>query len=86
MVSKIVPQERRGVYMGILNMMIVIPMGIQTLTFGSVVKNVLDNSAVNAILFGGVFFIIAGVLAFRLKEPQSNEDDEDVIVSGGGGH
>lgn len=30
MVSKIVPNERRGVYMGILYMMIVIPMGIQT--------------------------------------------------------
>ena len=69
MVSKIVPQERRGVYMGILNMMIVIPMGIQTLTFGPIVKNLLGNSAVNAIIFGGVFFIIAGVLALRLKQP-----------------
>lgn len=71
MVSKIVPQERRGVYMGILNMMIVIPMGIQTLTFGPVVKNLLNNSAINAILFGGVFFIIAGILAMRLKQPPS---------------
>ncbi|WP_282122902.1 MFS transporter [Algibacter mikhailovii] len=86
MVSKIVPQERRGVYMGILNMMIVIPMGIQTLTFGSIVKNLLDNSAVNAILFGGVFFVIAGVLAFRLKEPKSNEENKAIVVSGGGGH
>ena len=73
MVAKIVPQERRGVYMGILNMMIVIPMGIQTLSFGPIVKNILDNSAVNAILFGGIFFIIAGVLAMRLKLP--NTDD-----------
>jgi len=70
MVSKIVPQERRGVYMGILNMMIVIPMGIQTVTFGPIVKNLLNNSAVNAILFGGVFFLIAGVLAIRLKQPK----------------
>tara|TARA_R110002126_G_scaffold291568_1_gene453668 strand:- start:16016 stop:17332 length:1317 start_codon:yes stop_codon:yes gene_type:complete len=70
MVSKIVPQERRGVYMGILNMMIVIPMGIQTITFGPIVKNLLHNSAVNAILLGGVFFIIAGFLAFRLQEPK----------------
>lgn len=69
MVSKIVPQKRRGVYMGILNMMIVIPMGIQTVTFGPIVKNILDNSAVNAILLGGVFFVIAGLLALRLKEP-----------------
>ena len=74
MVSKIVPQKRRGVYMGILNMMIVIPMGIQTLTFGPLVKNLLNNSAVNAILFGGTFFIIAGVLALRLKLPKSLEN------------
>ncbi len=86
MVSKIVPQERRGVYMGILNMMIVIPMGIQTVTFGPIVKNMLDNSAVNAIFFGGVLFIIAGVLALRLKQPKSTEEDETVVVSAGGGH
>jgi maltose/moltooligosaccharide transporter len=80
MVSKIVPQERRGVYMGILNMMIVIPMGIQTVTFGPVVKNLLDNSAVNAILFGGVFFIIAGILALRLKQPKNDDTDEGVVI------
>lgn len=67
MVSRVIPEERRGVYMGIVNMMIVIPMGIQTLTFGPIVKNVLGNSAVNAILFAGVLFFIAGLLALRLK-------------------
>ena len=67
MVSKVIPEERRGVYMGIVNMMIVIPMLIQTLTFGAIIKNLLDNSAVNAILFGGVFFIIAALLATRLR-------------------
>ena len=72
MVSKIVPQDRRGVYMGILNMMIVIPMGIQTITFGPVFKNLLGGSAVNAILFGGVFFIIASFLAMRLKVKSDN--------------
>jgi len=67
MVSNIVPQNKRGIYMGILNMMIVIPMGIQTLTFGPIFKYLLGGNAVNAILFGGVFFIIAGFLALRLK-------------------
>jgi maltose/moltooligosaccharide transporter len=66
--------------MGILNMMIVIPMGIQTVTFGPVVKNLLDNSAVNAILFGGVFFIIAGILALRLKQPKNDDTDEGVVI------
>jgi maltose/moltooligosaccharide transporter len=68
MVSKIVPQERRGVYMGILNMMIVIPMFIQTVTFGPIYKYLLDSDAVNAMLFAGVFFAIAALLAMRLNE------------------
>ena len=68
MVSKIVPQDRRGVYMGILNMMIVIPMFIQTLTFGPIYKYILGNSAINAMLFAGVFFAIAAILAMRLRE------------------
>lgn len=67
MVSKVVPQERRGVYMGILNMMIVIPMGIETLTFGPIYKYLLGGSAINAILFAGGFFIIAAILAMRLN-------------------
>lgn len=67
MVSKVVPQERRGVYMGILNMMIVIPMGIETLTFGPIYKYLLGGNAVNAMLFAGAFFAIAAVLAMRLN-------------------
>ena len=53
--------------MGILNMMIVIPMGIETVTFGPIMKHLLGGSAINAILFGGVFFIIAAILSLRLK-------------------
>ncbi|NNF33920.1 MAG: MFS transporter [Saprospiraceae bacterium] len=84
MVSKIVPQERRGVYMGILNMMIVIPMGIQTISFGPIVKYLLDNSAISAIIFGGVFFIIAAFLSMRLNEPKSiNGEDDPMPMSGG---
>ncbi|MDX1471079.1 MAG: MFS transporter, partial [Flavobacteriaceae bacterium] len=67
MVSKVVPQDRRGVYMGILNMMIVIPMGIQTLSFGAIYKYFLGGNAVNAMLFAGAFFAIAAILAMRLN-------------------
>ncbi|MGB3607639.1 MFS transporter [Psychroserpens sp.] len=73
MVSKIIPQDRRGVYMGILNMMIVIPMGIQTLTFGPIYKYLLDGNAINAMLFSGAFFVIAAVLAMRLNVKKSKQ-------------
>ncbi|MGC1472104.1 MAG: MFS transporter [Psychroserpens sp.] len=73
MVSKIIPQDRRGVYMGILNMMIVIPMGIQTLTFGPIYKYLLDGNAINAMLFAGAFFVIAAILAMRLNVKKSEQ-------------
>ena len=76
MVSKIVPQDRRGVYMGILNMMIVIPMFIQTLTFGPIYKYLLGGNAINAMLFAGVFFAISAFLAFRLNENKAIEDND----------
>lgn len=75
MVSKVVPQDRRGVYMGILNMMIVIPMFIQTLSFGPIYKYLLGNNAINAMLFAGVFFAIAAVLAMRLNVRKTAETD-----------
>ncbi len=74
MVSKVVPQERRGVYMGILNMMIVIPMGIETLTFGPIYKYLLGGNAINAMLFAGVFFIVSALLAMRLNIKKTNEE------------
>jgi len=72
MVSKIVPQDRRGVYMGILNMMIVVPMFIQTLTFGSIYKYLLGGNAINAMLFAGAFFVIAALFATRLNIKSEN--------------
>tara|TARA_R110002051_G_scaffold66515_7_gene120434 strand:+ start:9761 stop:11077 length:1317 start_codon:yes stop_codon:yes gene_type:complete len=73
MVSKVVPQERRGVYMGILNMMIVIPMGIETVTFGPIYKYLLGSNAINAMLFAGAFFAIAAFFAMRLNISKKEE-------------
>ncbi len=74
MVSKVVPQDRRGVYMGILNMMIVIPMGIETLTFGPIYKYLLGGNAINAILFAGAFFLISALLAMRLNVKNESKE------------
>ncbi|MCZ6594126.1 MAG: MFS transporter [Bacteroidetes bacterium] len=73
MVSKVIPEDKRGVYMGIVNMMIVIPMLIQTVSFGPILKNFLGNNPENAILFGGVFFLIAAILALRLNMHRSKQ-------------
>ena len=67
MIVASIPKERYGVYMGIINMMIVIPMIFQNLTFGYVLKHLLANDSRNAITFAGVFLLIGGLLTLRIK-------------------
>ena len=71
MVVKSIPKERYGVYMGIINMMIVIPMLIQTTTFGFILKNYLDNDPTKAITFAGVLLLIAAATTLLIKEEKS---------------
>ncbi len=67
MIVSNIPKERYGVYMGIINMMIVIPMIFQNITFGYILKHFLANDPRNAITFAGVFLLIGGLLTLRIK-------------------
>jgi maltose/moltooligosaccharide transporter len=81
-VSKI-PKERYGVYMGIINMMIVIPMFIQTTTFGFILKHFLNDDPRNAITFAGVFLLIAASATLLIK---ADKPEPDVMIAMGAGH
>ncbi|WMW77644.1 MFS transporter [Flavobacterium sp. 20NA77.7] len=70
MVVSNIPKERYGVYMGIINMMIVIPMFIQTLSFGYILKHFLHNDPRQAIVFAGVLLAIAAILTLFIKSNQ----------------
>lgn len=67
MVSPSIPSEKRGVYMGIINMMIVIPMLLQTISFGWIYKNFLQNNPVNAIITAGILFVLASISVTFMK-------------------
>lgn len=71
MVVSNIPKERYGVYMGIINMMIVIPMFIQTLSFGYILKHFLHNDPRQAIVFAGVLLAIAAILTLFIKSKKS---------------
>jgi maltose/moltooligosaccharide transporter len=74
-----IPKERYGVYMGIINMMIVIPMLIQTLSFGYILKHFLNNDPGEAITFAGVFLLIAAAATLLIKtKPNQNIVTETV--------
>jgi maltose/moltooligosaccharide transporter len=68
-----IPKERYGVYMGIINMMIVIPMIIQNLSFGYILKHFLDNDPRNAITFAGVLLAIAALATALIKPSPSKQ-------------
>jgi maltose/moltooligosaccharide transporter len=83
MVVNSIPKERYGVYMGIVNMMIVVPMILQTLSFGYVYEHLLGRNPNNAMTFAAVLLLMAALATLRIK-PTSI--DEDMVLPAGGGH
>lgn len=77
-----IPKERYGVYMGIINMMIVVPMIFQTLSFGFVAKNFLGNDPGISIAFAGVLLLLAALAVLRIKETQTIETGNVPMGSG----
>ncbi|MBP6827941.1 MAG: MFS transporter [Saprospiraceae bacterium] len=78
-----IPKGRFGVYMGIINMMIVIPMIIQTLTFGAVYKNFLGSNPGSAIVTAGVLLLLAAAAVLRINVAANDTQETPVPTSGG---
>jgi len=57
--------------MGIINMMIVIPMILQTLSFGFILKHFLNNDPRLAITFAGVLLVISAILTLFIASKKS---------------
>ncbi len=84
MVVADIPKEKYGVYMGIINMMIVIPMFIQTITFGYIMKHFFNNDSTKAIAFAGVLLLIAAVCTLFIKSKKLT--NEMMAAPSTGGH
>jgi maltose/moltooligosaccharide transporter len=67
-----IPPERTGVYMGIFNMFIVIPMMIQIFTLPLYYKTLLGGEPQNVVRLGGALMICAAIAMFWVKaRPQT---------------
>jgi maltose/moltooligosaccharide transporter len=76
-----IPRQRFGVYMGIINMLIVIPMLLYTVSFGAIYKQLLQGNAVSAIRLAGIMLLIAAVATLLIK---AKKHDSEVVMRGGG--
>jgi len=68
MLAGSLPAARVGVYMGIFNFFIVIPEIVASLCFGWVMRHVLDNNLLAAVVAGGAFLLVAAMLVQRVPE------------------
>jgi maltose/moltooligosaccharide transporter len=68
-----IPKDKVGVYMGIFNMFIVIPMAIQIITMQFFVYDWLGQNPINVIRLAGVFLVIGGILTLFIKVKNKNE-------------
>ena len=73
MLAACIPSQKTGVYMGIFNMFIVVPMIIQIFSVQYFMYDLLGNNPINIIRLAGVFFIIGGVFSLFVTDKKNEE-------------
>ncbi len=69
MLTSSIPAERNGIYMGLFNAFIVLPMLIESLTIPLFYNHGLGGNPDNVIRLAGVFLAIAALLVMRVRIP-----------------
>jgi maltose/moltooligosaccharide transporter len=74
MLARSIPAARTGVYMGIFNMFIVIPMLIQGVTLPLFYRTALGADPRHVLVLAGVLLILAALATLRVKVPSADEE------------
>ena len=77
MLSNAIPAKKMGFYMGVFNFFIVIPQILASLGLGSLMKSVLGDNPMNAVLLGGCSMVVAALCVSLVSKdvdgPAENE-------------
>ncbi len=68
MLTKVLPGNKMGVYMGIFNFFIVIPQILAATILGMLTKHIFNGNAIMTIVVGGCSMIVAALFTLRIKE------------------
>ncbi|MDM5177687.1 MFS transporter [Massilia sp. DJPM01] len=82
MLAGSIPPERTGVYMGIFNMFIVIPMIIQIVTLPLYYRSWLGGNPENVIMLAGALMLCAAAAVLRVKVDQPRRADAPSALAG----
>ena len=72
MLAASIPSDKMGVYMGIFNMFIVIPMIIEIFTIQYFVYDLLGSNPINVIRLAGACLVIAGFFSLFVRESEGS--------------
>lgn len=75
-----IPPARNGIYMGVFNMFIVIPMLVETLTMPLIYGPVLNDDPRNALILAGLL-MVAGAVATSFVETGGRPDPDPAVMS-----
>lgn len=84
MLAGSIPKERTGVYMGIFNMFIVIPMMIQIFTLPLFYQTWLRGNPENVIRLAGTLLLLAAIAVLFVSVNRKNGEPANTIISGSG--
>lgn len=80
MAVRMIPREKYGVYMGIINMMIVVPQLLQTLSFGWIYQHLLGDDPENAVMLAGILLGLGGIAMLWIREPRPELDPKPIAA------
>ncbi len=81
MLADCIPPARNGIYMGIFNLFIVVPMLIQTLTMPLIYEPLLGGDPRNVLMLGGIL-MLAGAIATLLVDAGHRSPREQGLAAG----
>ncbi|MEO0057859.1 MAG: hypothetical protein RIT17_1332, partial [Pseudomonadota bacterium] len=81
MLADCIPPKRNGIYMGIFNLFIVIPMLIQTLTMPLIYRPLLGGDPRHVLMLGGIL-MLAGALATLLVDAGHRQPRTQGLATG----
>ena len=80
MLSGVLPRDKVGIYMGIFNFYIVMPEIIAIFCYPWLMKHVLNNNMLSAVLSGGALMIIAALICYFFIKENITTNEELVVI------